>query len=245
MLIVSNKYRLATVLVPKCASTTLISLFANLHELQAGSRDREVLNNIPRSPNGIDRTKEIIALESQRLIEARTELADYVWFSVVRNPYGRLLSNYHNKINRFCANFRKDLYLRYKLAQVLGGPKAWRDVRVAMPFLRSRVSYREFVRTLGEKGLDWDRHYMRQADLLELGEVEYTRLLRLESLQEEMAVLFCEAGLPRHKIDALGDLGRLNVSRREAMDGAPEEMAERPAVHELYRDDFTKLGYAA
>ncbi len=245
MLIVSNKYRLATVLVPKCASTTVISFFAQLHDLPAGKRDREITDTIPRSPDRIDRTTDIVTLESLRLVEARQEFDDYAWFSVVRDPYGRLLSNYHNKINRFCANFRKDLYYQYKLVQAAKGPKAWRDVRLAMPYLCARVSYREFVGTLGRNGVDWDRHYMKQSDLLRLDEVKYTRLLRLESFQDGMIALLSQAGLPQNRIEGLGSLGRLNASQREAMDGAPEEMAERPAIHDLYRDDFERLGYAA
>ena len=243
MLIVSNKYRLAAVLLSKCASTTATSVLARLHDLPVRARDRDVLDAIPKSAGRIDRTSDLIALEQRRLVEARETFPDYMWFSIVRDPYGRLRSNYHNKINRFCAAFRKDLYLRYKLAQALGGPAAWRDVRLAMPYLQARVSYGEFVQTLGEKGLDWDPHYRRQSDLLKLDEVDYTRLLRMETLQDDMVALLRDAGLPASRIAQMNDLGRLNNSRQEKMAGTDEDMTARPKVYDLYRDDFERLGY--
>jgi hypothetical protein len=245
MLMVSNKYRLATVLVPKCASTTLISAFARLHELPLGTKDRHALDAIYNAREAIDRRAPLITLPGARIAEARREFGDYVWFAVVRDPYGRLLSNYHNKINRFCAKFRKDLYLRYKLVQLFQGPASWRDVRRAMPYLRSHITYREFVRALARHGIDWDAHFRKQTDILQLGEIEYTRLLRLESLEPELADLLRDAGVPAAKLAEISKADRLNVSRRESAAGTPEEIAERPAIHELYRDDFIRLGYAA
>jgi hypothetical protein len=245
MLIVSNRYRLATVLVAKCASTTLISLFARLHDLPVGTRDRRALNPTYGSNGKVDRRPPLIALPHGRIVEAQQVFGDYAWFAVVRDPYGRLLSNYHNKINRFCATFRKDLYLRYKLVQLFQGPSGWRDVRRAMPYLNSRVSYHDFVATLQRGGVDWDPHFMLQADILRLGQVEYARLLRLESLQDELMPFLRQADVPAARLAELGNAGRLNASGGEQMGGTPEELAERPAVHELYREDFTRLGYAA
>jgi hypothetical protein len=244
MLIVSNKYRLATVLVPKCASTTLISVLAGLHDLPLAAKDRHALD-ATYSKEKIDRQTQLITLPEARIAEARDMFRDYTWFAVVRDPYGRLVSNYHNKINRFCAAFRKDLYLRYKLVQLFQGPASWRDVRRAMPWLHSHVTYGEFVETLRRYGIDWDAHFKKQADILHLDEIEYARLLRLESLEQELPELLHEAGVPQAKLSRADGGNRLNISRREATAGTPEEVAERPAVHELYRDDFTRLGYAA
>jgi len=243
MLIVSNRYRLATVLVPKCASTTLISLFAKLHDMPRELRGRDALDAIYSSKEEIDRQSPLIALPNARIIEAREAFGDYIWFAVVRDPYGRLLSNYHNKINRFCANFRRDLYLRYKLVQLFQGPASWRDVRRAMPYLHSRVTYREFVETLQRRGVGWDRHFKPQTDILRLDAVAYTRLLRLETFKQELTDLLREAGVPQGKLMEISKAGRLNVSRREATAEAPDEVAARQAVHELYKDDFAKLGY--
>ncbi|MGN6469327.1 MAG: sulfotransferase family 2 domain-containing protein [Rhizobiaceae bacterium] len=245
MLIVSNRYRLATMLVPKCASTTLISILARLHDLPPQRRDRVVLDKIYSPNEKIDRHSPLIALQETRIAEAREAFGDYIWFAVVRDPYGRLLSNYHNKINRFCAEFRKDLYLRYKMVQVLQGPASWRDVRRVMPYLHSHVTYREFVETLQRHGVDWDRHFKKQSDILQLGEIEYTRLIRLESFQDELTELLRAAGVSEARLGKTGHAGRRNVSRRAALAGTPEDVAARAAVHQLYRDDFTRLGYAA
>jgi hypothetical protein len=245
LLIVSNKYRLATVLVPKCASTTLISVLAGLHNLPPRLRGRNALAAIYSSKEGIDRQSELIALPLKRIAETREALSDYMWFAVVRDPYGRLRSNYHNKINRFCANFRRDLYLRYKAVQLLQGPASWRDVRRAMHYLHAHVSYAEFVETLRLHGIDWDRHFRQQADILHLDEIEYGRLLRLESFQYDLAELLRDAGVPAAGLAEMDMAGRLNVSLREASNETAEDVAARPAVHELYRDDFTRLGYAA
>lgn len=244
-LIVSNKYRLASVLVPKCASTTVISLFAALHDLPTSVSEKRDLSRLPRAMEGLDRDSDIVLYENARMVEVRQALADYAWFSVVRNPYGRLMSNYNNKINRFCANFRRDLYLRYKVVQALSGPKAWSDVRVAMPYMRSRVSYREFVGTLSKHGVDWDRHYRKQSDLLRLDEMDYTKLLRLESFHGELGVFLRDVGVPEDRIAKFCASRRLNGSDGKRMDGTPEEIAERPAVYDLYRDDFERFGYDA
>jgi hypothetical protein len=244
MLIVSNRYRLATVLVPKCASTTLISLFARLHDLPPQQRDRDALDAISSTNQVIDRQSDLIALPHERIVEAYRTFGDYTWFAVVRDPYARLLSNYHNKINRFCANFRKDLYLRYKAVQLVRGPAYWRDARLVMPYLHSRVTYREFVETLQRHGVDWDWHFRPQSDCLRLDKIAYTQLVRLESFEQEMTNLLREAGVPAAKLAEIGETGRLNASDG-AVPEASEEIAVRPAVRGLYGKDFKRLDYAA
>jgi hypothetical protein len=244
MLIVSNRYRLATMLVPKCASTTLVSVLARLHEQPPQKRDRDALDAIYSSKPEIDRHSPLIALRETRIAEAREAFDDYTWFAVVRDPYDRLLSNYHNKINRFCAEFRKDLYLRYKMVQVFQGPASWRDVRRAMPYLHSHVTYREFVETLQRHGVDWDRHFKKQSDILCLDKVVYARLVRLESFDQELTDLLRDAGVPAAKLAQIDKAARLNASGPTAAESS-EEIAQRPAVHELYKDDFRRLDYAA
>jgi hypothetical protein len=244
MLIVSNKYRLATVLVPKCASTTLIAMFARLHDLPPQQRDRDAFDAICSTRQEFDRQSDLIALPHARIVEAREAFGDYTWFAAVRDPYGRLLSNYHNKINRFCANFRKDLYLRYKAVQLIRGPVNWRDARLAMPYLHSHVTYREFVETLQLRGIDWDRHFRLQSDILCLDRIAYARLVRLEMFEQEMTDLLDEAGVPATKLAEIRKAGRLNASDGMAPE-ASEEIAERPAVRELYGKDFKRLAYAA
>ena len=245
MLIVSNKYRLASLVLPKCASTTVIALFAELHGLPVGSRERRALEGAYASigPEH-DRAADLVVVKHGQFAETFGNLRDYAWFSVVRDPYGRLLSNYYNKINRFSARFRCDLYLRFKLLQALKGPAAWRDVRLVMPFLRKHVSYHDFVGTLGREGVDWDIHYRRQSRLLRLDRIGYTQLLRMENLQDELPAFLRQAGLSQAAVSALGEIRTLNRSGAEDGRGLPEELAERPRVYDLYRDDFERLGYA-
>lgn len=244
-LIVSNKYGLACLTVPKCASTTIISVFADLHDQPWAARERQRLDGVSGTGDAINRQADILTFRRDRLAEVRAAFPDYAWFSVVRNPYGRLISNYANKINRFAARFRRGLYLRYKVAQALGGPGSWRDVRLAMTYLTSRIGYREFVATLEREGTDWDPHFRRQSNLLQLPQIRYDRLLRLETLQEDLAGFLRQAGVPQERLAALGALRRLNRSQSDAFDGTPEELALRPAVYRLYRDDFELLDYGA
>lgn len=244
-LIVSNRYQLVCMTVPKCASTTMISVFADLHDQPGAPRERHRLQEITDPNHPMDRRQDITIFRRDRLEEAFAIFPDYVWFSIVRDPYGRLLSNYANKINRFAARFRRGLYMRYKLAQALGGPRVWDDVRLAMPYLISRISYRDFVETLEREGTDWDPHFKKQSAVLKLPRIRYRKLLRLESLQEELPRFLREAGVCTDRVARLGIVSRLNGSRSDAFGGTSQELELRPAVYRLYRADFEMLGYGA
>ena len=61
----------------------------------------------------------------------------------------------------------------------------------------------------------------------------------------ELGAFLRDVGVPKGRIARFSASRRLNGSDAKRMDGTPEEIAERPAVYDLDRDDFERFGYDA
>jgi hypothetical protein len=243
MIIVSNRYRIATNLVPKCGSTTIVAVMGAIHDLLQTLNERHILKaTIVGDPAQIGQ-RDMAVVTRNHAAEVARKFGDYVWFTVSRDPHDRVVSNYNNKLNRFSARFRPDLHWRYRMREILGGPRVWRDNRLVMPWLTSQLSYSEFVETLVREGIDWDPHYKLQTDIMRLDLFVDAKILRLETLSDELPKFLSSAGVDSGALQKLGPLPRLNRSAAEGMRAKPEIIAMKDKVFQLYRKDFETLGY--
>jgi hypothetical protein len=243
--VVCERHRLIYRPLAKCASTTVIDFLGDLGG-HGQKRDRRSFLPI-RSGDvgpGSGETYEIrcAAPSLAALIE---RYADYVWFSVVREPYGRVTSNYFNKLNRYARRFEPQVYFATYLRQLLAGRAVWRqgheEDRAAR--MRTRISFPRFVTGLRDHGIDWDDHVTLQTDLLRGDLVPYHRLIRMENLREGLRDVFSHAGVTASA--ALEGLKRLNPSSAgPVVDGDLWTPECREIVADLYCRDFEKLGYA-
>lgn len=150
------------------------------------------------------------------------ESPDVLRFTVVRNPYTRLVSAWRDKVY-LCEPSVEDVYVAVRNSEPDLGPK-------------HPVAFEEFVayleHTIGERS---DTHWRRQVDLTYAEALSYTHIGRTEELDATTDLVH------RH-------LGREPVRWPRANEGAlrpaaryTEELARR--VHAIYERDFAVFGY--
>jgi hypothetical protein len=245
-LIVCEPCRLIYVPVPKCASTTMHQFLAALGGVDDRGQPRDCLP-IRRgrvAPGGGG--SYIIGCAAQDIAEIVRQYADFVWFSVVRDPYGRVLSNYQNKLNRYARRFEPGAYALAYAGEAL---QPWALVRHdhqerRIQRMQARIPFSRFVEALARHGIDWDHHYILQSRLLHMGDIPYHSLVRMEQLADGLRDVLIAAGTLGRAQDVVASLGRLNRSRGDA---GPTIWTDttREIVADLYRRDFEALGYAA
>jgi hypothetical protein len=246
--VVCERHRLIYRPLAKCASTTVIDFLGDLggHGQKRDRRSFLPLKSGAVGPGSGDAYE--IRCPADMLAGLVGRYADYVWFSVVREPYGRVTSNYFNKLNRYARRFEPQVYFATYLRQLLAGRAVWRqgheEDRAAR--MRTRISFPRFVTGLRDHGIDWDVHVALQTDLLRGDLVPYHRLIRMENLAAGLREVVAEAGATDAATAALEGLKRLNQSSASsAVDRIQWTPECRRIVADLYRRDFDELGYAA
>ena len=244
--VVCERHRLIYRPLAKCASTTVIDF---LGDLGGYGERRDRRSFLPRRSGeavpGGGGTYEIHC-SADMLAGLVERYADYVWFSVVREPYGRVTSNYFNKLNRYARRFEPRVYYAAYVRQLLAGRAVWRQghERDRAARLRADISFPRFVAALQDRGIDWDIHFALQTDLLRGDVVPYRRLIRMENLAVGLREVVAEAGATAAATTALEGLKRLNSS--SATRAADRDLWTpecRRIVADLYRRDFDGLGY--
>lgn len=160
--------------------------------------------------------------------------------SVIRDPFDRTVSNYHNKLNRFARRFAPALYAASYVGPVVSPP--YRITSVArIRWLQRHISFESFVERLGSAGVAWDVHFRPQVQLLALDELRYDRLIPMETLLDGLRELLAGRDSTGRVHDALGHLGRWNSSSG-LRDGDPWTPRTRDIVGSLYAADLRLLG---
>lgn len=206
---VSRQWRYVYLRVPKAANTTVL---------------RALLERFPEpglDPENLDRAK--VRAAHFRNLRARelAEVARYFTFTVVRDPYVRVLSAYLDKFrpgNKHLGRFRE------RVERMDGG----------------QVSFRGFCRYLAAGGEAEDAHWMRQTRLVGLAD-RLDFVGRVESLATDLP-----AAMAR-----IGDAGVGAEIRRAGPPptGASSRLDEhydaecRGIVAEVYAADFARFGY--
>jgi len=242
-LIICEPCRLIYRPLPKCASTTMYGLLARLGG-NAGRTDGNPHRALPlvRRCAGPGRGGSYEVLCSGE--EAGAVLkgyGGYTVFSVVRNPFDRVASNYHNKLNRFARRFCATTYFGGYVGPFLaGGALLGPPGRIR--WMQRRISFDRFVEVLTSRGIAWDIHFDLQVRLLGTDVIRYDRLIPLESLSIGLETLLADRAPAGSGVRLAEEPGRLNASAGRSAAGLWSE-ATRAAVARLYADDFDQLGY--
>lgn len=147
----------------------------------------------------------------------------YYSFTIVRNPYSRLLSAFLDKV-------------------ASSDPKYTRFSGFGNP---TREGFRAFVADVANGALHDNRHWWPQVDLLYKKPEQFSFIGKLENVASDMEKVLGDIGLPR---DALLDLRSPHLMSTHSTSAAKkleiyydEEL--RSIVHAIYRNDFDAFGY--
>lgn len=164
------------------------------------------------------------------------EMRGYIYFTVVRNPYDRVLSAFLNKV----ALGEKGIDSRKPRFRAVPG---WGQ---ATP-----EGFAKFVAFLDNGGLLHDRHWWPQRELLIIPPERFDLVGRLETLPEDMARLLTMTGRDPERARALEKPHPLEASQPLKITGATAKRAQfyspelEEVVQRLYARDFSSFGYPA
>jgi hypothetical protein len=158
--------------------------------------------------------------------ETMQGLRDYVFFTVVRNPWTRTLSAFLDKVARGDSE-------KYKQAGGFGND--------------SPEGFSRFIAFLTNGGLHHDRHWWPQSDMLLLPPARYDHICRLEQLAEELPKALAHTGLLLPQPEQLARPHQLEASREGKITNASQRVKSYytpstiQTVARLYAADF-RLG---
>jgi hypothetical protein len=152
------------------------------------------------------------------------ESNDFLRFTIVRNPYTRLVSAWKNKVVP-CEPGCERLYL---------------EIKGRLPDMHSKalIAFDEFVGYLETKCdlSNSDPHWRRQVDHLFLEALNFSHVGKVENMAASLALLQQHLGLPEPL-----SAGRNNVSAPVSLATYNQDLADK--VYALYRQDFEQLDY--
>lgn len=236
--LISKPHKLAYVWVPKCASSTMFQVF-------------QVLSDVPEDEmrRRVEVTDDMLSeYGSQRIqvrhneIKAFIESTDYSWFTIVRDPYGRLVSNYNNKIDRFAEKLAPEIFKKYE-KRIAIARKHHVDIPAIRRKMQREISLSDFVDGLVEFGTKFDTHFIPQTTHINYDKVSYDAVLKMESLDEDLPNFLEEVLVPSQVIDRIMDVQPRNKTKRSKVAPAELTPALREKIYALYFDDFKLLGY--
>jgi hypothetical protein len=145
-------------------------------------------------------------------------------FTIVRNPYTRLVSAWKNKVVP-CEPGAERLYLAIK-------------GRVPDMHAKELIAFDEFVNYLHAKRdlSDADPHWRRQVDHLFFDALNFSHVGQLENMAASMARFQQHLGLAEPLMG-----GKKNVSAPVGLATYNQDLADK--IYSLYQEDFERLGY--
>ncbi len=156
--------------------------------------------------------------------KAVLESSGFFRFTIVRNPYSRLVSAWKNKVVP-CEPGCDRLYL---------------EIKGRLPEMHAKelISFAEFVSYLQAKGdfNAFDPHWRRQVDHLFLEALSFSHIGKVEQMAASLARFQQHLGLAEPLL-----AGKKNVSAPVGLATYDQGLANK--VHALYREDFERLDY--
>ena len=209
--------------IPKSANTSLTASIAALTQTVLPIDDHTYNNTFKRS---YDR------LSSLSAPDAREVLQHYYCFTLVRNPYSRVLSAFLDKVGK--SGIYSGKFIR-KLA---------RQDRRAL--IGQHGDFGEFIGILEKNNLYTDHHWAPQAAFLTLPLERYDFVLRLESIEHDWRNVVEHVKPDLAADDSGWHFAGQDPKRRRGAQSKLHAYYDdnlRDQVYELYRDDFDLFGY--
>jgi hypothetical protein len=226
-LIFSRSRRFVYAPVPKAACS---SMKAYLRRIEGYSNELDVHQLHDKRRNGLYYAS---SLTRSQMVDALFARNGYFKFTVVRNPFARVVSAYRDLLtDRDGGGPRLGATHQGLLTEL----RLQRDAR---PSELTSITFEDFIRSLEHKRpADMDRHWQPQSYLTVSGLLSYDLVVRLEQLD----------GAAPELADRLGT--DLMVSERlNSVEGAPTDLVtwfpedlER-IVLSVYASDFQRFGY--
>lgn len=159
------------------------------------------------------------------------DFRNYFSFVIIRNPYHRLLSAFLDKVGRSGSN----VMLRHIPGFEDPTPEG----------------FRSFITYLENEGLYEDKHWWPQRDLMLFPLSRFNRVIRMEKMGQDLAIMFEELNL--YKSESLR-LQYGTIHDKEKIDQKLTDACRRTEsfyfgdlssrVYALYAHDFQELGYS-
>ena len=227
MLILSEKYQVGFVGAPKCATTTMVDLMLAWHGFEGIKNPRGFMkhNSERLQEAGLfihDTGKPNVLLSAYREHDA------FFWFTALRSPVSRTVSNYRNKLNRYAKRFEYRAYLCGKLLQLAKGPRSWADANSASECIAKFISFPQFVDGLTTHGVGFDSHYRTFSKILQMDRIQYDAVLQLESMEEDIVMLqkkMAASGVDTQQFPKLGQLNSTSRSEEGLSAAVREKIA--------------------
>jgi hypothetical protein len=235
---------LMAAVTPKCGSTSMISLFLHLAGLpKAAARPRNFLRRADATAVMAAQGLTIKDGPASMIDAARRAHPELRLIGVTRDPYTRLVSGYHSKINRYTKRFARSIYILGKLGQFCEGPDAWPDGTFANRHMQRFLPFAAFVAGLERHGIGFDLHFAPQAELLDYPQHQYDHLFRLEDLQTELTPQLAAMGIEAHWLTLLSTLPRANATAAAKRHNTLLTADLRARIARLYAVDFQAFRY--
>jgi sulfotransferase famil protein len=223
----SVKERFVYIEVPKAACTTIRMVLRELH----GSAPLKLFTESARETRRdmFIHSRENIPFPSLNALDQKDqrdllEASDVLRFTVVRNPYTRLVSAWRGKV--FLCESDVDVYAA---------------IRDSAPPLEHKdpIQFAEFVSYLETMaGGLWDEHWRKQVHLTLPKGIPFTHIGRVEDLRSTIAIFIRH--LDRHEAIIAPHANETSI---KPLARFTKELAER--VYALYEEDFSTFGYEA
>ncbi|WP_367985497.1 sulfotransferase family 2 domain-containing protein [Spiribacter pallidus] len=166
--------------------------------------------------------------------------------SMVRNPFSRALSAYHEKIVKTYRMLEGDPQVPLEKK----GQRIRRLRELNLPLDR-KVSFEEFLEALKDMPLEMaDQHFAPQSYLIGFGRIRYDFIGHLERYEQDMgrlsSVLFGDSSLWREEVGRSENKNVLNYHGGGSIENIMEQYSARSVdlVREYYAGDFAAFGYS-
>lgn len=235
LLLVDSRHKVLYCAIPKAATTSLKTAFAEWTGLVTQS---DIVEHQVESPSFMESIG-LQYLNAFNMTEIRRMLKDYFKVLVVRHPFVRLVSAYRDKIRR-TTTYGQEIKQRIVEKYVHNSSQGLRWERVGIPF----KAFVDYV-IHDSKGLN-DHHWGTVQNLCFPCQVNYDCVAKVETLREDYKWLeghFHKKLPPLRKLNA-----RVHDEATRVLKDLKEfftlDQGQREQLKTIYKSDLTMFGYS-